>query len=234
MMETYQKLYALLRKLQTIAELENHIENDIEDLRDRNIKIGETFFANYGHDESSLKDLALICFIKDVDFDDKKPQKSLEELNKALVLEAFENIGSGNKPLSKTSQLVHAILQRIELLLQVSIDTTLEQSKYSSMMSRSLQSWPSVESKSLKKQLSFDIEQSLDDSILQIPKLRMKRKIMKMKKTAAQINKTESEDDKLPQTLILEQLFQFIGSHPEKAVSPWKFLSKGHLTFINC
>ena len=51
MMETYQKLYALIRKLQTIAELENHIQNDVEDIRDNRIKVGEAFYANYGHDE---------------------------------------------------------------------------------------------------------------------------------------------------------------------------------------
>ena len=223
MMETYQKLYALIRKLQTIAELENHVQNDVEDIREKRIKIGETFYANYGHDDSSLKDLALICFIKDVEFDDKKPQKSLEELNKAIEAEAFEPDINANTPLNKTAHIVHAILMRVELLLQVSIDTAVEKSKFSNMMSRSLQSWPSVDSKSLKKQLSFDIEQSLDDSILQIPKLRLKRKIRKIKQSAAQLNKPD-EDDKLPQTVVLEQLFQFIGSHPEQAVSPWKFL----------
>ena len=55
------------------------------------MKTSETFFANYGHDESSLKELALICFIKDVDFDEKKPQRALEELNKALEFEALGN-----------------------------------------------------------------------------------------------------------------------------------------------
>ena len=107
----------------------------------------------------------MICFIKDVDFDDKKPQRSLEDLSRVLEFEAKENNAATTKPLNKTSQIVHAILLRIELLLQVSIDTTLEQSKYSNMMSRSLQSWPSGDNKSLKKQISFDIEQSLDDSI---------------------------------------------------------------------
>ena len=223
-METYQKLYALLRKLQTIAELESHIENDVDDLKEKHIKAGEAFFANYGHDESTLKDLALICFIKDVDFDEKKPQKSIEELQRALETKALEANNYKSRPLSKTSQIVHSILLRIELLLHVSIDTSLQPSRYSSLMSRSLQSWPSGDSKSLKKQISFDIEQSLDDSILQIPKLRMKRKIRKMKNTTAQLNNSENDDDKLPQTLILEQLFQFIGSQPEKAISPWKFL----------
>ena len=224
MMETYQKLYALLRKLQTIAELESHIENDIEDLRQGHIKACDTFFANYGHDESTLKDLALICFIMDVDFDEKKPQKSIEELQGALETKSSEAQNSGSKPLRKTSQIVHSILLRIELLLHVSIDTSLQPNKYSSMMSRSLQSWPMGDSKSLKRQISFDIEQSLDDSILQIPRLRMRKRIRKMKNTAAQLNKIDNDEDKLPTTLILDQLFQFIGSQPEKAISPWKFL----------
>ena len=202
------------------------MENDLEDLKDKRLKIGETFFANYGHDESTLKDLALICFIKDVDFDEKKPLKSLEDLNKALEYEAAESKPCITKPLNKTSQIVRAILLRIELLLHVSIDTTVEKTKYNTMMSRSLQSWPSghSDSKSLKKQFSFDIEQSLDDSIIQIPKLRLRRKIRKMKQSATQTMRNDFEEDKLPQTIILDQLFEFVGSHPEKAVSPWKFL----------
>jgi hypothetical protein len=68
------------RKLQTIAELENHIEAEIEDIREHRLRVSEVFFAQYGHDEASLKDLALICFIKDVDFEERRPQAWTNEL----------------------------------------------------------------------------------------------------------------------------------------------------------
>ena len=89
MTETYQKLYALIRKLQKIAELETQVENDVDDLRQGNISITDAFFTNYGHDETTLKDLALLCFIKDVDFDSNKPMRSLEDLKTIIEAESF-------------------------------------------------------------------------------------------------------------------------------------------------
>jgi hypothetical protein len=108
------------RKLQTIAELENHIEAEIEDIREQRLRVSEVFFAQYGHDEASLKDLALICFIKDVDFEERRPQASLDDLYAALETEARAEaaVASYRRPLAKTGQLVQAILQRVELLLQ--------------------------------------------------------------------------------------------------------------------
>jgi hypothetical protein len=106
------------RKLQTIAELENHIEAEIEDIREQRLRVSEVFFAQYGHDEASLKDLALICFIKDVDFEERRPQASLDDLYAALETEARAEAASNRRPLAKTGQLVQAILQRVELLLQ--------------------------------------------------------------------------------------------------------------------
>eukprot|EP00092_Neocalanus_flemingeri_P030552 GFUD01033172.1.p1 GENE.GFUD01033172.1~~GFUD01033172.1.p1 ORF type:complete len:4225 (-),score=861.78 GFUD01033172.1:307-12981(-) len=228
MVETYQKVNALIRKLQTIAELENHWENEVDDLREEMLKLSEAFFTNYCHDESKVKDLALICFLKDVDFDPKKPQKSSDELLKILENEANKPASNSEVSLAKTSTIVTGIMQRLELLLQVSIPNVFDQSKTLDTMTRSLQNWPSVgEAKSFKKQMSFDIEQSLDDSILQIPKLQLKRKIRKMKQTESTINyigKGGDEDDKLPHSRLLDQLFDFIGSHPEKAVSTEDFL----------
>jgi hypothetical protein len=40
------------------------VEAEVDDLRENRIRVGELFFSQYGHDEASLKDLALICFIK--------------------------------------------------------------------------------------------------------------------------------------------------------------------------
>ena len=54
MVETYQKVNALIRKLQTIAELENHWENEIDDLREQRLKLSDAFFTSYCHDESKV------------------------------------------------------------------------------------------------------------------------------------------------------------------------------------
>jgi hypothetical protein len=111
------------------------------------------------------------------------------------------------------------------------------------IMSRSLQSWPSGGSRlsGLRRSASLEVDQqSLDDSILQIPKLRLKRTIRRMSAQAHQQHKkttrlypppsSTKEDDssgesRPPQSAVLDQLFDFIGSHPEAAVSPWRFLA---------
>jgi hypothetical protein len=110
-------------------------------------------------------------------------------------------------------------------------------------MSRSLQSWPSGGSRlsGLRRSASLEVDQqSLDDSILQIPKLRLKRTIRRMSAQAHQQHKktttrlyppppSSTKEDvegesRPPQSAVLDQLFDFIGSHPEAAVSPWRFL----------
>ena len=85
----------------------------------------------------------------------------------------------------------------------------------------------------LRRSASLEVDQqSLDDSILQIPKLRLKRTIRKMaaqhhKKATTRLYppaKEEEGGERSPQSAVLDQLFDFIGSHPEAAVSPWRFL----------
>ena len=222
MTETYQKLYALFRKLQKIAELESQLIESIEDLRYERISHEELFFINYGHDKSSLKDIALLCFIKDVEFDASKPQTSIEILTKAVINESIALDNSINQnSLKMTSHLVHSIILRIELLLQVSIETSKKPLKNSPrLMFQSLQSWPTGETRTYRKQMSFDVEQFLDDSILQIPKLRIQRKVVQNKDSKYNLK----HDPMFSTNTILNEIFEFIGSYPEKSVSPWKFL----------
>ncbi len=103
-------------------------------------------------------------------------------------------------------------------------------------MSRSEQSWPSVGGVAgrgpLKRSVSLEVDQqSLDDSILQIPKLRLRRTVRKMtqqssgkRRSRASLAAATGQGDRPPQSAVLDQLFDFIGSHPEAAVSPWRFL----------
>ena len=69
MAETYQKLNGLIRILQQIAELENLWHDDVRELKGKKFTINEAFFSNYSHDESKIRILALLSFLKDVDFD---------------------------------------------------------------------------------------------------------------------------------------------------------------------
>ena len=112
MTETYQKLYALFRKLQKIAELESQLIESIEDLRYERISHEELFFINYGHDKSSLKDIALLCFIKDVEFDASKPQTSIEILTKAVINESIALDNSINQNSLKMTSNSISIVDR--------------------------------------------------------------------------------------------------------------------------
>ena len=216
--ESYTKLNGLIRILQHIAGLESQWQNEILEFREKKIEIDETFFANYGHDESKLKDLTLLSFINDIDFDPQLPQKSVDILKEKLEQKSNLQNGDMTEKFAVTKHIVAGIMQRLDLLLKVSIPGSGCSEAASSLgkMSRSLQNWPSTGDRQLRHQLSSD--QIFDDSILQIPKLKFKRKFR---------NKTNKE--KLPHSKLLDQLFDFIGCHPEKAVSSNNFIEAARI-----
>ena len=217
MAETYQKLNGLIRILQQIAELENLWHDDVRELKGKKFTINEAFFSNYSHDESKIRILALLSFLKDVDFDPQISQKSVDDLKVKLEYEA-NMVDTNTENLSITKNIVKAIIQRIDLLLKVTILEKFEINQ-SDTMSRSLQNWPSTGNKNMK----MTVDQAFDDSILQIPKLQLKMKIRKMNNTFNQ-ESYQGRNEKSPHSKLLEQLFEFIGSHPEKAVSTLEFI----------
>ena len=93
-------------------------------------------------------------------------------------------------------------------------------------MTRSLQSWPEVtgEFKSFRRQIS-EVERSMDDSILQIPKLQSRLNIFKGRKSALDALRRElHQETSTSKSNLLEQIFCFIGYRPEEAVSSKSFL----------
>lgn len=48
----------------------------------------DAFFSQFPHDESKLRDLALLCFLNDVEFERQAPQQSTEQLLQLLEREA--------------------------------------------------------------------------------------------------------------------------------------------------
>ena len=214
--ETYLKFNRLVRTLQQIAELENQWNDEVSELRAGLIDLNETFYTNYCHDESKIRNLTLLAFIKDVEFDAKIPQKSVDDLKKQMDFEA--NINSQEDSLLKTQKIILALQQRIDLLLKVTIPNTFEVIQ-SDGMSRSLESWPSKRNRHSRK---YE-DQIIDDSILIIPKLQLKRKVRKINSmTFEKIENSESKT--MPHIKLLEQLFEFIGSSPEKAVTSNEFI----------
>lgn len=228
--ETYMKYHALVRRLQVLAELENQWNTEVDDVRENMTELNSAFFVDYQHHESKSKELSLLCFLKGVSTEDGF-QNVTERLKLELQKEATNGMAE-TSVLELTSRIVKGIMERIELLLQVSInigkDNEDSNGDRPTFMSRSLQNWPKKGSRrGITKQQSVEIERSLDDSILQIPKL--KKQVKKIPTVRSVIEnlakgKNTQEDDRTPESVVLDQLFAFIGSHPEKAVSAKSFV----------
>ena len=240
MAESYQKLHALIRRLQVLADLESQWTNEVDDVRANLVRLEEVFFHDYQHHESKAKELALLCFLKGVAIEKENLQRATNDLQIVMEVEARKGGRSGDeKHLPITDKIVGGIIERIELLLRVNIITALEAKSDRScgVMSRSLQGWPvdhlrcRGRQQQMTRRQSAEMERSLDDSILQIPRLKRSiRKIKSAKSTiddlssAATSHATKEAEAAAPESVVLEQLFSFIGSHPEKAISAASFL----------
>ena len=198
--ETYKKMNGLIRILQHIAELETQWQDECEDLRCQRRNIKDCFFANYGFDESKQKDIILLSFLQDVDYDCHHAQKAVQELQDKLEIQAHRaEMETSHIP--KTEHLLESLFQRLDLLLNAHIVDT---STSCDMMTRSLQTWP--------PESVFQQPMNLmDDSVLQIPKLKQKRAV---------ITKSITE----PHLQLLNQLFEFVGSNPVESVNTRDFL----------
>ena len=238
MTESYQKLNALIRRLQVLADLESQWANEVDDVRSSLVPIEEVFFADYQHHESKAKELALLCFLKGISIEQENLQRATNDLKVVMELEARSS-RNDDKHLPITGRIVGGIIERTELLLRVNITAGLDAASKGErgVASRSLQGWPGDKGKRrhMTRQQSAELERSLDDSILQIP--RLKRSIRKIKSAKSTIEELGSHSASLgdksstqpmaaaaPELVVLEQLFSFIGSHPEKAIPAASFL----------
>jgi hypothetical protein len=225
--ETYQKLHALIRRLQVLADLESQWINEVDDVKSGLVLLQDVFFDEYQHHESKAKELALLCFLKEVKIEKDNLQRATNDLKATLEMETRVCRDDG-KILPITTIIVGGVIERIELLLHVSIKTGLDTRKNdSNIMTRSLQCWPADKGRRriMTKQQSMEIERSLDDSILQIPKLKKSaRKMRSARSVIEDLSSLGSHGDKEPESIVLDQLFSFIGSHPEKAIPASSFL----------
>ena len=225
--EVYLKINSLIRRLQVLANLESQWKEEVSKMKIGDVELKEVFFQDYLHHESKTKELALLCFLKGVKIDEKsQEQKIMQQLKDIIEKEATldDHKTEGG---TTTESIVKGIFGRLDLLLRVDINSNCETDGKSeeAAMTRSLQCWPEVsgEFKSFRRQLS-DVERSLDDSILQIPKLQSRLNIFKGRKFALDALRRELHDDASNRLNLLEQLFCFVGYRPEEAVSTKSFL----------
>ncbi len=236
--DAYLKISSLLRKLQSLAELEGKWNDEVSAVREGLIGAKEAFFADYLHHEHKTKELELLCFLKSVKGPLLKPQTMLQELKDKLEKEATTTTTSSREESSQdlkiTKSIVNGLFSRLDLLLRADVgdhsDKTMSRST-SQMMTTSLQGWPDGSSaRTMKRQQSHDIDRILDDSILQIPKLlsRCGTKMAPPSRSAtvleSSLSVTSGTDWNVDQETVLDDLFAFIGSSPEDSVSGTEFL----------
>ncbi|CAB4054717.1 HECTD4 [Lepeophtheirus salmonis] len=205
--QTHRRINALIRRLQILADLENQWELEIDCLKDGSVSYEDIFFREYHLNETRWKELTLLGFLKGIEVNDNKRERAVNDLLRAMEREMI--YGSDEDPFSRTRTVVNGIMEKIELLLKISINIE-EPESSSNLMTQSLISWPDSIT---KKKKFLERERSLDDSILQIPLLKKNHVTSKFE------NKKSTEAE------ILDEIFEFIGSHPEKAVSQRSFLN---------
>jgi hypothetical protein len=227
--EVYLKISSLIRRLQVLANLESQWRDEVSKMRQGDIEIKDVFFQDYLHHESKTKELALLCFLKGVRINENsQEQKIMQELKDIIEKESRSPEFKPERG-TTTEAIVKGIFARLDLLLKVDISTGNSNGNgkpEEQAMTRSLQSWPEVtgEFRSFRRQMS-EVERSLDDSILQIPKLQSRLNIFKGRKSALDALRRElHQETSSTKSNLLEQIFCFIGYRPEEAVSSKSFL----------
>ncbi|XP_076346000.1 putative E3 ubiquitin-protein ligase HECTD4 isoform X3 [Tachypleus tridentatus] len=228
MKQTFRRIDALIRRLQVLAELEQRWQAEVEDIRKGLMPSHLSLFTMYHLLESQFKELAFLCYLKDVEYDPFNLEAVIIALREKMDNEAGTNYKEAEliKPMAKTQKLVKGIVERTQLLLNVTIanDETVEKGQSDSSLlickhySRSL-SAPS------------ELEASKDDMCLKNGHPAKEKRLSgywKDKDFVLQNLLLEegqvTKDQKPACSALLDQLFSFIGSHPEKSVSPQSFL----------
>ncbi|KAL8604631.1 hypothetical protein ACOMHN_013411 [Nucella lapillus] len=234
--EVYRRYDVLLRQLQTMADLEQRWKNEVEEHCQQNISPSSPFFRDYHMQDLRHKELAMLCFLKDVSLD----RTSLELTIKALMETFDSDVQAWREKaeegeMKKTKQVVRGIISRLSLLLHVNITPAPAQIQITRTVSH-LQGFPQED---LMVRSDTDVLRTMpgmnrslsapsgvdDDSLAEVVSLLRYRLTEKRKTMSVLQDLIEDEgDDKPPYITLIDQLFAFIGSDPEKAVSCSSFL----------
>ncbi|XP_062590799.1 probable E3 ubiquitin-protein ligase HECTD4 isoform X2 [Saccostrea cucullata] len=231
--EVYTKIDALLRQLQSLAELEQRWHSEVMDHKEGNTTV-PPFFADFHLQETKAKELAMLCFMKEVplESDNERAVKSLrEKFDNDIGDETFTSVKS---VMPRTQHIMKGLRARLDLLLQVTIAPG-EGLHVSRSISNNQESVLGVMVRSdtdvlaqMTRSVSVPagVESFQDDSILDITVKQRKRKTHRRTPSSVLQDLVDGEGrDKPPHTILIDQLFSFIGSNPEKAISPKDFLS---------
>ncbi|XP_068767531.1 probable E3 ubiquitin-protein ligase HECTD4 isoform X4 [Struthio camelus] len=237
--ETFKKLNAMERQLQSVAELEQKWQNEVDDAMHGKLENNVPFFYDYHFNESKMKELELLCSMKEVSFDGSDLENVVLALREKFFQEVNSLIQKSSHPLAKTKALVKSLMNRAELLLHVTIAA---QSGITRSISGTPAETPACKSASETKVISHAVRQPvflrsmsapsdlemIGNEDLEFARSSQRRRHVTSHRSSSftllQSLTIEDSNDKPTYSVLLGQLFAFIGTNPDQAVSSSSFL----------
>ncbi|XP_053815226.1 probable E3 ubiquitin-protein ligase HECTD4 isoform X1 [Vidua chalybeata] len=237
--ETFKKLNAMERQLQSVAELEQKWQNEVDDAMHGKLENNVPFFYDYHFNESKMKELELLCSMKEVSFDGSDLENVVLALREKFFQEVNSLIQKTSHPLAKTKALVKSLMNRAELLLHVTIAA---QSGITRSISGTPAETPACKSASETKVISHAVRQPvflrsmsapsdlemIGNEDIEFARASQRRRHVTSHRSSSftllQSLAIEDSRDKPTYSVLLGQLFAFIGTNPDQAVSSSSFL----------
>ncbi|XP_030141339.4 probable E3 ubiquitin-protein ligase HECTD4 isoform X2 [Taeniopygia guttata] len=237
--ETFKKLNAMERQLQSVAELEQKWQNEVDDAMHGKLENNVPFFYDYHFNESKMKELELLCSMKEVSFDGSDLENVVLALREKFFQEVNSLIQKTSHPLAKTKTLVKSLMNRAELLLHVTIAA---QSGITRSISGTPAETPACKSATETKVISHAVRQPvflrsmsapsdlemIGNEDIEFARASQRRRHVTSHRSSSftllQSLAIEDSRDKPTYSVLLGQLFAFIGTNPDQAVSSSSFL----------
>uniref|UniRef100_A0A8D1WY95 HECT domain-containing protein n=1 Tax=Sus scrofa TaxID=9823 RepID=A0A8D1WY95_PIG len=237
--ETFKKLNAMERQLQSVAELEQKWQSEVDDAIQGKLENNMPFFYDYHFNENKMKELELLCSMKEVSFDGNDLENMVLSLREKFLQEVNSLIQKPSHPLAKTKTLVKSLMNRAELLLHVTIAA---QSGLTRSISGTPAETPACKSASETKVISHAVRQPvflrsmsapsdlemIGNEDLEFTRANQRRRHVTSHRSSSftllQSLAIEDSRDKPTYSVLLGQLFAFIGTNPDQAVSSSSFL----------
>ncbi|MEE6503851.1 hypothetical protein FKM82_004993 [Ascaphus truei] len=238
--ETFKKLNAMERQLQSVAELEQKWQSEVEDALNGKLENNAPFFYDYHFNESKMKELELLCSMKEIPNDGSDSENMVLSLREKFFQEVNSLIQKSSHPMAKTKILVKSLMNRAELLLHVTIAA---QSGITRSISGTPTEPPACKSVSETKVISHaahhqpvflrsmsapsDLEM-IGSNDFEFNRANPRRRNVASHRSSSftllQSLDIEDSRDKPTYSVLLGQLFAFIGTNPDQAVSSSSFL----------
>ncbi|XP_063042342.1 probable E3 ubiquitin-protein ligase HECTD4 isoform X2 [Engraulis encrasicolus] len=239
MAEAFKKINAMQRQLQSVAELEQKWHNEVEEAHQGKLENNTPFFHDYHFFENKMKELELLCSLKEVPLD----WSDLENVVMSLREKFFQEVsgvqqGRCSPSMVKTRALVRSLMNRTELLLHVtiaphcrSLTTTPTGTPACKSVSDTKTVLPTVKQPAFLRSMSApsDLEMIANQDLEFTHSTQRRRHHPTSHRSSSftllQSLAIEDNRDRPTYSVLLGQLFAFIGTTPDQAVSSSSFLA---------